>query len=301
VRISWLPRNIRVVDLASAVVIMSLGFLINVMYFTAEYFERTGSVLAQVWAEPVEHALVIAMAPLYLAIGRLYWQEKKSKKELEASNKLKDLFTDVLRHDLLNPVGVIQTSSELLEESSEDKELVSMIKRQAWRLEDLISNASKLAKMEYQEELSLEDLDLADLVKTTVEEMSPLAQEKRIELIGEFDGRYFVKANPIFREVLVNLISNAIKYGPTDSHVTVALEDRGSALRIKVIDHGPGIPDVYKEDVFKRFTRKEKGAIKGTGLGLAIAQRIVDMHKGRVWVEDNTPRGSIFTVELTKR
>ncbi|MEE9594898.1 MAG: histidine kinase dimerization/phospho-acceptor domain-containing protein, partial [Candidatus Hydrothermarchaeales archaeon] len=157
-RISWLPRNIRVVDLASAFVIMSLGFLINVMYFTVEYFERTGSVLAQVWGEPVEHALVIAMAPLYLAIGRLYWQEKKSKKELEASNKLKDLFTDVLRHDLLNPVGVIQTSSELLEESSEDKELVSMIKRQALRLEDLISNASKLAKMEYQEELKLEDL-----------------------------------------------------------------------------------------------------------------------------------------------
>lgn len=298
--VSRLLRNAKFVDIALALTIGSLGFFINAIYFSFEYLERSGNILALAWAEPVEHTLVMATMPLYIAIGSLYLHEKRTKRELELSNKLKDLFTDVLRHDLLNSVGVIQTSVELLEDNTEDREITAMIKRHISRLEDTIDNASKLARVEAQEKLNLEDSDLSEYVRTAIEEMKPLAQEKRIELKEEFEGRYPAKCNPIFREVLINLISNAIKYGPTDSKVSIGIEDDGNAWRIMVKDNGPGILDEHKEDIFHRFVRKEKGGTKGSGLGLAIVQGIVALHKGRVWVEDNKPRGSIFYVKLPK-
>ncbi len=298
--VSRLLRNAKFIDIALALAIGSLGFFINAIYFTFAYLERRGNILALAWAEPVEHALVMATMPLYIAIGSLYLHEKRTKRELELSNKLKDLFTDVLRHDLLNSVGVIQTSTELLEDHKEDREIMAMIRKQANRLENTIDNASKLAHVEAHEKLNLVDADLSEHLRIAMDDMKPLAQEKRIELKGEFKGRYPAKCDPIFREVLINLISNAIKYGPTDSKVSIGIDDEGSAWRIMVKDNGPGILDEHKEDIFHRFVRKEKGGTRGTGLGLAIVQGIVALHQGRVWVEDNKPRGSIFYVKLPK-
>ncbi|MFQ5976480.1 MAG: hypothetical protein ACE5J5_09235, partial [Candidatus Hydrothermarchaeales archaeon] len=101
-----LLKNAKFVDISLALVIGGLGFFINAIYFTFQYYERKGNFFALVWAEPVEHALVMATMPLYIAIGSLYLAEKRTRRKLEISNKQKDLFTDVLRHDLLNPVNV---------------------------------------------------------------------------------------------------------------------------------------------------------------------------------------------------
>ncbi|MFQ5974690.1 MAG: sensor histidine kinase, partial [Candidatus Hydrothermarchaeales archaeon] len=211
-----------------------------------------------------------------------------------------DLFTDVLRHDLLNSVSVIHSSVDLLEDVVEDQEIIDVIENQTNKLEDTIEKASTLAHVESFEKLDLVGSDLSEYVKDAMEEMKTLAQKKGIVLKGEFEGRYPVKCNPIFKEVPINLISNAIKYGPTDSKISIGIEDDGDGWRIMVKDNGQGIPDEYKKDIFHRFIRKEKGGTKGTGLGLAIVQGIVALHKGSVWVEDNKPRGSIFYVKVPK-
>ncbi len=293
-------RNRRFVDLASPIVIASLGFFINAMYFSFKYFERNEVFLPKVWTGLLEQALIISTIPLYLAIGLIYSKEKHARKELENSNNLKDLFTDILSHDLLSPLSVVQSGMELIEESAEDKEVVDMIKRQAWRLEDTILNASKLSQIDAIGRPDLVESDLGRYLKTTLEEMEPFAQKKGISIIGEFKEEYPVKIHPIFKEALLNLVSNAIKFSPTDSQITMAVKTHGKFWHIIVSDHGPGIPDEYKQNVFNRFTRREKGAIKGSGLGLAIVRRIVDLHNGDVWIEDNMPRGAIFYVKLPK-
>lgn len=294
-------RNGKFVDVLSALSIASLGLFINAMYFTFEYLEFKGSVWAEVWAAPIERALVMATVPLYIAIGYLYWLEKKARRKLEEATKMKDLFTDILSHDLLNPVNAIQNCAELLEDSSGDKELIDMIMRQSDRLTELVDNASKLSFVGAQEKLELMDSDLGEYARTAIDEMAPLAEKRRIKLVGEFDGKYPVKCNPIFGEVFVNFLSNAIKYGPTDSNVALTITDHGDAWRISVKDNGPGIPDEYKEEIFRRFERKDKGGVKGSGLGLAIVRGIVALHNGKVWVEDNKPRGCIFYVDFPKK
>ncbi len=294
------PTKNRFGDIAAAGSIASLGFFINLMYFSFEYLERSGNLLAQVWAQPVEHALVMAAMPLYLAMGYLYFGEKKVRRELEESNEMKDLFTDILRHDLLNPVNAIQNCAELLEDSLGDKELVAMVMRQTSRLEDLIENASKLAYLEAQKKLELVESDLGDYASSAIEEMTPLAEKRGIEIIGELDGKYPARCNQIIAEVFINFLSNAIKYGPSDAKVTLAIKDHDGSWRISVKDNGPGIPDEYKEDIFHRFERKDKSGVKGSGLGLAIVRGIMGLHGGKAWVEDNKPRGSIFYAELPK-
>jgi len=107
--------------------------------------------------------------------------------------------------------------------------------------------------------------------------------------------------NPLIGDVIANFITNAIKYGPADSEIVVAIKKENSNYRISVADKGEGIEDKYKAAIFNRFTRLEKGAIKGSGLGLAIVKKIVELHSGRVWVENNSPKGSVFLVEVPQK
>jgi len=81
----------------------------------------------------------------------------------------------------------------------------------------------------------------------------------------------------------------------------VAIRKENGNYRISVADKGEGIPDKYKTAIFDRFTRLEKGAIKGSGLGLGIVKKIVELHNGKVWVENNSPKGSVFIVELPQK
>jgi hypothetical protein len=106
--------------------------------------------------------------------------------------------------------------------------------------------------------------------------------------------------NPVIEEVFSNLLSNAVKYSPPGSRVVVDFQNEANRWKVMVADQGIGIPNEHKESIFDRFERGERGGIKGMGLGLAIAKRTVDLHNGKIWVEDNTPRGSVFIVELPK-
>ena len=89
-------------------------------------------------------------------------------------------------------------------------------------------------------------------------------------------------------------------YSPEGSTIRIKVSEFGDRVVVSIADEGIGIPDKYKRRIFERFERGCKEGIKGTGLGLAIAKRIVEIHNGRIWVEDNNPKGSIFYVELPK-
>lgn len=223
-------------------------------------------------------------------------------KQLEESNKLKDLFTDIMRHDLLNPLGVIKGVAQLMATMEEftDKREVEVIQRNAFKVEQLIESSSKFARISSLKDIQYEDLDLDLVLREVIRNMQPLAREKGMKIKYAPKRESVVKANHIIEDVFVNLVSNAIKYSPEKTQIDIGIKNGAAGYRVYVKDHGPGIPDEYKETVFERFIRADKRGVKGTGLGLAIVKRVVELHNGKVWVEDNPGGGSVFNVTIPK-
>jgi signal transduction histidine kinase len=219
---------------------------------------------------------------------------------LERSNTLKDLFIDIMRHDLLGPIGVIENSTELMldgERDNEKRELIRIAHESSEKLIELIENASKYAALEELEGVDIQLFAIDKILKETGESLEPLAVEKNIKIEYNTGPDCVFKASPLIKEVFWNLLSNAIKYSPENSTVIFEIK-KGPPCTISVIDNGAGIPDTEKDRIFERFTRIKKRGVRGSGLGLAIVKRIVDLHDGEVWVEDNPEGGSIFKVVI---
>nr|WP_305891104.1 sensor histidine kinase [Methanolobus chelungpuianus] len=230
--------------------------------------------------------------------------EKIKKDELEKSNKLKDLFTDIMRHDLLNPAGTIKGFNDVLylkEDDEEKRKIIEAINRQTDKLISMIDSAAKLAKLESSHELELDKRDLGVILKNVAESLDHGLREKDIRLELAIPGKYPSRVNEIIEEVFTNLMSNAIKYSPEGSKVKVEIIDAGSYWKVHVIDSGDGVADENKSRIFERFTRADRKGIKGSGLGLAIVKRIIELHNGFVGVNDNPEgKGSVFWVALKK-
>lgn len=106
----------------------------------------------------------------------------------------------------------------------------------------------------------------------------------------------------LLKQMLFNLMENAVKYSPENSQINVDLIDEDSALQFSIKDNGPGIPEEEKTRIFDRFYRGKVTTPKtqGTGLGLSIAKSIAELHQGTITVSDRYPRGSQFNVTLPK-
>lgn len=239
-------------------------------------------------------------------IAQLAESQAKARKhaaQLEQANHLKELFTDIMRHDLLNPTGTIRNFAELLVEEAKDeeqKESALAIKRNANRLIELIESASTYAKLESVEKLERKRLDLNEVFKGVVSDFSQALEEKNMKLEYLAKGKCHAMVNPMIENVFSNLLGNAIKYSPEGRKIEVNITDERTHCKIYVKDWGYGIAADDKQHIFQRFKRVDKKGVKGTGLGLAIVKRVVELHNGKVWVEDNTEGGSVFYVELPK-
>jgi len=225
---------------------------------------------------------------------------------IKRSSELQKLFVSILSHDLKNPLTVIKGYTYLIKRNADEKvnEKVKIYIREMQKsiekMNILIVNAklySQLKEKAYKKEF--EKRYLEDIIKEMLKELEEKSKEKNVETIYKGEGRYPVDANPILEDVFLNLIDNAVKYSPENGKVEIDIEDRGDKWRTSVKDWGEGVPDELKEAIFERFERGDVD-VKGSGLGLAIVKQIVDMHEGKVWVEDNPEGGSIFFVEIPK-
>ena len=223
--------------------------------------------------------------------------------KLEESNRIKELFTDIMHHDLLNPLCIAKGFNEILQEDETEPQkraYLETIERNLLKAADLIDTATKFSKIESLESIEFEDLDLKTVIGEVIEDIGPMAVRGGVRIENNTIRDMPVRASRIIEEIFSNLISNAIKYAPVGKRIIVGGEDRGDCWKIMVKDFGEGIKDSDKNMIFERFRRMEKKGVKGTGLGLAIARKIVELHRGRIWVEDNPEGGAVFFVEIPK-
>lgn len=221
--------------------------------------------------------------------------------ELEVANNQKRIFLDIMCHDLSNYLSIIGGFTTLLmeRESERDKrEILKIINKNVRRIEEVLENARRLARLEKGTALEMTERDIREVLILVKDVFSQNSEGDRIRLELP-EGEIAVEVDELIKDVFLNLISNALKYSKDE--VVVSALDLGDRVRVSVSDYGPGIPDEHKQAIFERFWRLDKSGVKGTGLGLAIAKSIVELHGGRIWVEDNSPRGAVFIVELPKR
>jgi len=230
--------------------------------------------------------------------------------ELARLNELKNQFLGMAAHDLRNPLAAIMTYSEFIIEdladgaSSLNQEFIEIIHGSSMFMLGMINDLLDITTIESGRlDLSLECVDLAELIERNVTLNGVLAQRKQIELA-------FEAVDPLpellldrakIEQVLNNLISNAIKYSHTDTHVHIRLAREGTAAQISVADQGQGIPASELGKLFQYFGRtsvQSTGGERSTGLGLAIARKIVEGHGGRIWVESEPGHGSTFYFTL---
>ncbi len=230
--------------------------------------------------------------------------------ELRRLEKVRQDFVANVSHELRTPLSSIKGYAEtLLDGAVEDKgharEFIGIIHQESDRLANLINDLLDLARIESGNmELSKAPFDVLAVAKRAVESMGGQARAKSIKLgITAFSGVLPLAVGDEFgfRQVLTNLLDNALKYTPEGGGVTISIEAAGGFLQVNVADTGIGISPADIPRIFERFYRVDKARSReagGTGLGLSIVKHIVQAHGGRVWVESAPGSGSVFSFTI---
>jgi PAS domain S-box-containing protein len=219
---------------------------------------------------------------------------------LEESNRFRQLFGDILSHDLMNPVWIAENYLRLVMDGGvpdDRRSFYDGMRGSLAKARGMLADARTYLRVQDLAPANGEDIDLGPIVEEVVRNLRPLGDEKGQKITLDLAGNAVILASPLIKEVAWQLLSNAIKFSPPDTGIAVSVSG-GSPVRLEVRDRGSGVPDDGRARIFNRFERMEKGPITGVGLGLAIVRRIVDLHGGRVWVEENPDGGSIFIAEF---
>jgi signal transduction histidine kinase len=229
------------------------------------------------------------------------------RRESELARLRTDLVAGV-SHELRTPLAQIRMFSEtlLLERVRSDDERqrsLAIIDQEARRLTQLVENLLHFSRAERQlTRVALRPVDLADVVRQATEAFTPLAQARSVTLRGDAASPLPGTADPdALRQIVLNLLDNAVKYGPAGQTVTVGLGATGGQARLTVDDQGPGVPPGDRDRVWERFfrlPRDREAPAPGTGIGLAVVRELVALHGGRAWVESAPDSGGArFVVE----
>lgn len=255
---------------------------------------------------------IAAQLSVIVEKGRMASELDAKKQEAEHQNEelrrldlIKNRFLGTVAHDLRNPIASIRMSAELLADPSaslnleERRAFLHDINRQARYMVELIDDLLDVTKIESGRlDLQLETIRVDEFLEDTVRRHANLAARKgtTVMLMSHSNGR--VHADPIrLRQVLDNLISNAVKFSPAGSSIEVRQQCRRDSWKVEVKDEGPGLTEADRRALFEYFatlSAKPTGGENSTGLGMAITRRVVEAHGGEIGVDSPPGAGSTF-------
>jgi signal transduction histidine kinase len=266
--------------------------------------------------KPINMDMALAAIERGLEKQRLSMENKRLLKELAAANeKLKELdkrksaFVANVSHEFKNPLTIINEALSILIEglvgdvSPEQKKLILAAKNSIERLIRLVTDLLDISKIEAGKlEMHMENFDIGILVNELLVTYENELATKKISLkkdVQDTAGLLWADRDKI-SQIVINLLGNAIKFTPAGGEISIKLIGKENEISFEISDTGPGIPEKYKETIFDKFERIFPQKTEGTGLGLAIAKDIVQLHKGRIWVESEEGKGSKFIFVLPR-
>ena len=224
---------------------------------------------------------------------------------LKRLDQIKNEFVHTVSHDLRSPLTAVLGYAELVERvgplTEQQQEFVHRIQASVNSITALVNELLDLGRLEAGFDSRRETVQLDSILSYSLGLFDAMVKEKGLELNQDVQGSLPpLRANPIrIRQMIDNLVGNAIKYTPPGGKVSIDVHSEGPQIIFQVKDTGPGIPRDEQTHIFEKFYRASNvGGTKGSGLGLAIVKSIVDSYHGRVWVESAEERGASFIVVL---
>lgn len=225
---------------------------------------------------------------------------------LKQIDRLKNEFVHTVSHDLRSPLTAILGYVDLLDRvgpvNDQQREFIHRVQNSVQSITSLVNDLLELGRIEAGFDTQKEVVPLEGIIRDTLETLGGQISDKKMNLHLNLPMDIpQMRGNPIrLRQMLDNLIGNAIKYTPEGGEITIDVEAQNDQVILRISDTGPGIPPADQPHIFEKFYRASnvpKG-VGGSGLGLSIVKSIVENHQGRIWVESLLGQGSAFTVVL---
>ena len=245
-----------------------------------------------------------------LCVGNDISEIKKAQELLKEMDARKSAFVANVAHEFKNPLCIMKESLIILisgmagKVDPKQKEMLEIAKRNTLRLIRLVTDLLDVSKIEAGKmRLKKEDVDVGSLIDEIVSDNSADISKKKLALkkdISKIAGLIRADKDRL-TEVVINLLSNAVKYTSSGGVVTIKLSGTEKEIRFEISDTGPGIAKKDFNKLFDKFERITAERQEGTGLGLSIAKDIIELHKGKIWVQSEVGKGSKFIFTLPRK
>ncbi len=229
-----------------------------------------------------------ARCVLTIENSRLYREAREALRE-------RDEFISVASHELRTPITTIRAIAQLLIQGlpSEDSRMAHLLEQQTDRLNRLVGQLLDMTRIESGKlRVDVKQVDVPEFLSDIVE--ATRARVKTHRFVYSPAPRFNAEIDPVrIEQVVVNLLDNAVRYSPKSSRIKIeARSFFGEEFEIRITDEGRGIPLAQREKIFDRYYRAtESYSASGLGLGLYIAKQIIELHGGKIWVENASPHG----------
>ena len=288
------------------------GDLLPIIFLTGDERQDIHSQAFQVKGDdflrkPVLSAELVVRIRSLMRLKRLQAEVQAERDNLLDLQKQREQLFEFIVHDLKNPLSAIQAGLQLLDEREDGSDISPT---QLRRLRDtsqymgrMIQNILDIGRAEQVGlELHKTRIPLRQWIPGLLKEVESLAQSRGHDLAWACPPDLEIDADQEFlRRLLLNLLDNALKYSTPGCCTRIEAQRMDGGVRLEVRDQGPGIPEHMREHIFRKFVRLEEGqhdTRSSSGLGLTFCQLVAEAHQGRIWVEENQPRGSVFMLEL---
>jgi PAS domain S-box-containing protein len=271
----------------------------------AEYFEPRLGIYLEETTSPVlnERGEVV----YYVHVSRNITERKEAEEKLHKIDQMKSEFLSNVSHELRTPLQSISGFTKLIlsgkvPDPTTQREFLQIVDGETQHLGNLINSLLDMSRLESGRfQINRRPIPIGDLITESLKGLHSLAREKNITLNEDIPPHLpEIEADgDRLRQVVINLLNNAIKFSEPSSSVSIKAEQHKEELLFQVSDHGIGMSEEVMQHLFERFYRAEGEQVRGgTGLGLYISKQIIEAHGGHIWAESKPGEGSTFSFTL---